>query len=311
MKKETIPVILGPTCVGKTEIAIEFAERYGVEIISCDSRQVYRYMDIGTAKPTKDEQRRVKHHLIDVCEPDTQMNAFHYAILARQTIRKLKEEKKKFIVSGGSGLYMKALFEGFFELPPSEDISKVRAKIKKMDKSLLYERLIEVDPSSAEEIHPNDTQRIIRALEVYEFTGKRLSSWKLEGRMESGFGAIKVGLWREKEELHKRIDNRVLEMIKRGLIKEVEDLLMCGYSSSLPSLQTVGYSEVIDYLNGKITLKEAVYRIKRNTKLLAKRQMTWFGKENVDWIKLNKDSKKNEIVEILYMKFTQLEYFLH
>ncbi|MDI6840679.1 MAG: tRNA (adenosine(37)-N6)-dimethylallyltransferase MiaA [bacterium] len=283
--KLLLPVIVGPTGVGKTEIAIEVAIRLNAEIISCDSRQVYKYMDIGTAKPTKAQQIRVPHHMIDVVTPDVDYNAWDYAKEARSVINEVVKREKVPLVVGGSGLYLRALIDGFFQVPKPPQI--IRERLRRESPSELYRRLIEVDKVTADKLHPNDTQRIMRAIEVYETTKIPMSELKAT-RVPFNCDPIYVGLTMPMTLLYNRIENRVDLMIENGFINEVKSLLDKGYSPELNSLQTIGYKEVVAYLQDKITLDEAVRLIKQNTCRYAKRQLTWFrALLDIKWIELS------------------------
>lgn len=274
-----VPVLLGPTGVGKTELALDVAEEIGAEIIACDSRQVYRLLDIGTAKPTRAERRRVKHYLIDVVDPDEEYNAGRYAREAREAIRRLSQKGKPILLVVGTGLYFRALVRGIFDAPsiPREIRKRILTEAGKRGQAAMHERLAEVDPESAERIHPNDPQRTLRALEVYEATGKPLSDWWRNGqRVHQEIEPRLVGLTRPRETLYERVNHRVERMIEEGLIEECEALLKKGYSPNLNSLRTLGYQEIFEHFEGKRDLKATVNLIQRNTRRFAKRQMTWF-----------------------------------
>lgn len=275
-------VILGPTAVGKSKVALEIADKLNGEIVSADSRQLYRYMDIGTAKPSREEQNKVFHHLIDILNPDERFSAADYAKQARVAIEEIFKRNKQPIVVGGSGLYIRALMEGFFE-GPSADV-RIRKQLKQLatdyGKMHLHNKLKTIDPISAHRIHPNDTKKIIRALEVYQLTGMVLSQLqKKEDNVLSGLMFVKTGLNLERKKLYQKINQRVDEMLHKGLLEEVEKLSQMGYTRQLNALNTVGYKEMFSYLQGEITLGEAIAKIKQNTRNYAKRQMTWFKKD--------------------------------
>lgn len=281
-----LPVILGPTGIGKTKISIEVAFKIGAEIVSCDSRQVYQFLDIGTSKPTKEELSKVRHWLISIVPPDTPLNAWEYAKLAREKIKEIWGRGKIAIVVGGSGLYLRALIDGFFKIPSYD--KTLREKLQLEATSSLYKRLSEVDRDTARKLHPNDRMRIIRAIEVYELTGIPISDLKMH-RIPFNCHPIYIRLNMPRPLLYKKIDERVDRMIHDGLIEEVEKLLQTysPESCQLNSLQTIGYKELISYLQGKITLNEAIRLIKRNTRRYAKRQLTWFNSiKGVHWIEL-------------------------
>lgn len=277
-----VPIVVGPTGVGKTEIALGLAQDIGAEIVSADSRQVYRHLDIGTAKPTPEQCSRVPHHLVGCVDPQQDFNAAKYGRLAKQVILKLLSQGKLPMVVGGSGLYLRALLEGFFQGPGADpDIRKRLADEESREgPGTLYRRLNKVDPESAGRIHPHDRVRTIRALEVHQLTGIPLSRWQQGGSYsQPGFRWCKLGLFRDREILYRRIEKRVDEMIARGLLEEVQSLLSRGLSPDLPALSTVGYQEIIAHLKDRVNFSEAISLLKRNTRQYAKRQMTWFGKE--------------------------------
>ncbi len=279
--KILIPCLCGPTGVGKTEIALLFAERYNFSIISCDSRQVYKYLDIGTAKPSIEIRKKYDFYMIDIITPDKYYSAYNYAQDTERVIEKLRKENKRFLLVGGSGLYFKALFSPFFEAPPVD--LKLREELKRKDLSILYEELKKIDKISAQRIHPNDSQRIIRALEVYYLTNKPFSYF-LNKKRESKYEPLYIGLNLEREFLYQKINERFINMIKDGLIEEVENLLKRGYNENSPGLNTIGYKEIIFYLKGWITKEEMIALAQKNTRNYAKRQLTWFKREKVNWL---------------------------
>ncbi|MEO0097792.1 MAG: tRNA (adenosine(37)-N6)-dimethylallyltransferase MiaA, partial [candidate division WOR-3 bacterium] len=252
--KTLIPCLCGPTGVGKTEIALLFAEKYNFSIISCDSRQIYKYLDIGTAKPSIEIRKKYDFYMIDIITPDKYYSAYDYAKDTEKVIEKLKENKK-FLLVGGSGLYFKALFSPFFEAPPVN--LKLREELKRKPLTSLYEELKRVDEISAQRIHPKDSQRIIRALEVYYLTNKPFSYF-LTQKKKSKYEPIYIGLNLEREILYKKINERFEKMIKEGLIEEVENLLKMGYNENSPGLKTIGYKEVVLYLKGKLSKEEMI-----------------------------------------------------
>ena len=280
-------IILGPTGVGKTQISLELADILDGEIVSLDSRQVYKYMDIGTAKPTKMEMKKIAHHLINIIYPDEKFTAADYGRKAREAIGEIIRRKKQPIVVGGSGLYLEALIKGFFKGPKGDE--KLREGLRKEESKLgpyyLFDKLKEVDPKAAQRIHPNDSVRIIRALEVYELTGKSITSLQEKGDYEPfEMDFIKVGLSLDRKLLYERIDRRVDKMISVGFLDEVKGLKKRGYSSELKAFKTVGYQELFSYLEGNIDFPSAVDRIKLNTRHYAKRQLTWFRKDKeIKW----------------------------
>ncbi len=299
---ENVIVIVGPTCSGKTKLSLLLAELINSELISADSRQVFRFLDIGTAKPLKEELNRVKHHLVDKINPDQDYNASKFAIDAEEIIRKLFEQRKIPIVVGGSGLYVKALIDGISESADTnpelrEELLTLR---KKTGNDYLYNELKKVDKVSADKMLPQNWKRVIRALEVYRLTGKPI--WQhynnQENKTEKEFSFKQIGLNWGREILYKNIVARVDKMIENGLIDEVKSVLNMGYSGELNALNTVGYKEIIEYLNNQISLDRAIELIKRNTRRYAKRQMTWFNADKrIEWYNINNETDLNNLAE--------------
>ncbi len=272
-------VIGGPTGVGKTAAAITVAEGFGGEIVGADSMQIYRYMDIGTAKPTPAEQGRVRHHLIDILDPDEPFDAARYTETAGRIVTRLHEKGILPLVVGGTGLYVKALVHGIFPARPTDPA--VRERLKKEVESLgstqLHERLRRQDPETARRLHPNDAFRIIRALEVCETTGRPISAHHQGHRFgKTRFDVLNIGLTLPRNALYNRINHRVDIMIAKGFLGEVKKLLAMGYGPDLKSMQSIGYRHMTAYLAGDLTWEEAVRTLKRDTRRYAKRQLTWF-----------------------------------
>jgi tRNA dimethylallyltransferase len=290
--KAKLPVIVGPTAVGKTDIAILVAQRIGAEIVSADSRQIYRYMDIGTAKPSKEQREAVPHWMIDVIDPDVDYSAARYGRQTAEVIKNLQGQGRTTLLVGGSGLYIQALMENFFPAPPPD--IRLRERLledaRKAGPGALHSRLSRVDPEAAGRIHPNDTKRLIRALEVHELTGRPISQLQKAHAPRRQFLPLYTGLSRGRGELKSRIDKRVDRMIEGGLVDEVRGILSMGYSEDLNSLNTVGYRETIAHLKGIQSLDETAVLIKKNTKAYAKRQLTWFRRiQTIQWIEASKD----------------------
>lgn len=287
MNKTKIVVIAGPTAIGKSRLALELATEIDAEIISADSMQVYRYMDIGTAKPTPEEQGRIAHHLIDILCPDEGFSAALFKQRATKVISYLNRQGKSAIVAGGTGLYIKALTRGLFEGPGANP--ELRWTLKKKAASAggecLYRELTEIDPVTAARLHPNDSFRIIRALEVYQLTQRPLSEHHEKHNFkESPFETLKLGLYLDRQEICSRIENRVDRMISIGLVDEVKSLLNMGYTRDLNSMQGLGYKQIISSLLGESSLDEGISQLKRDTKRYAKRQMTWFRADpKINW----------------------------
>jgi tRNA dimethylallyltransferase len=280
-------LIAGPTCSGKTTLSIILATKLHTEILSADSRQFYKYLNIGTAKPDKHTLDKVKHHFIDFLEPDERFNASIYEKQALKVIEELFEQNKIPVVVGGSGLYIKAIMEGIFdEVKVDEKIRKKLLRIKeKKGNEGLYNVLKKVDPVSASKMFPRIWKRVLRALEVYYQTGQPIWKFhKIHNRDIDIYFRLYCLNW-NRDVLYANIEDRVDKMISNGLIEEIKYILDKGYSKSLNSLNTVGYKEIISYLEGNITLERAVELIKRNTRRYAKRQMTWFRKvDGINWI---------------------------
>jgi len=281
-------IITGPTSVGKTAMAIHLADECNGEIINADSMQVYRMMDIGTAKPSLEERAIVKHHLIDVIDPDGSFNAAMFEKMAGDVIRKLQNENKTVFVVGGTGLYIKTLLGGIFDGPGSDENLRdyYRQELKRHGKAHLYNTLKEKDAAAAARIDKNDAVRMIRALEVLELSGHSIVSMqKIHGFSDRKYEYIKLGLFLDRDRLYGRIDRRVDRMIREGFIEEVRNLLDLGYHENLKSMRSLGYKHMANFIKGLCPLEEAVRLMKRDTKHYGKRQMTWFGADKeIEWI---------------------------
>lgn len=295
-------LLVGPTAVGKTGLSLEIAQTLGGEIVSADSRQIYRYMDIGTAKPTFDERAVVPHHFIDTKDPDELYSAGEYGRDARAVIQDLLQKDIVPVVVGGSGFYIRALVDGLFapEISDHEVKEKWRRRLVTKGREAVFAELERVDPRTAERLHINDTQRIVRALEVYELTGKSISQFQ-EGQEEpADFEPVFIGLERDRSELVQRIEQRVDLMMDQGLMQEVQALLEKGYSPDVNALATVGYQEVVAYLQGEYDFDEMVERIKIHTRQYSKRQMTWFRRDlRVNWLNLTGMAREDQIRAVL------------
>ena len=269
--------IVGPTAIGKSDLAMRLAEHFPLEIISADSRQVYRNMDIGTGKPAPAERATVPHHVIDVVEPDGDFSLAMYHRLAIEALEAIQGTGKLPLLVGGTGLYVWSLVEGW-TIPPVPPDRKLRrqmeARAEQGDSQSLYRELQEIDPAAAAKISPRNIRRVVRALEIYYTTGRRPS--ELRRKEAPGFSTLIIGLTCERSELYRRIDMRVDNMIKTGLIEEVEWLLEKGYSPSLPSMSGIGYKQIAEFLRGEMTLPEAVDKMKYETHRLARHQYAWF-----------------------------------
>lgn len=294
----TVLVLVGPTGVGKTAVSLVLARQLNGEVVNADSRQVYRYMDIGTAKPEPALRRQVPHHLMDFLDPDQEYSAGRYLEDARRVVADILSRWRVPLVVGGSGLYVRALLEGFFGRDARDPRlrSQLELQAAREGARALYEELCRVDPACAEKTHPNNLKRIIRALEVYRLTGKPISYWQAREKDPAPFPYLKVGLTLPREVLYRRIEQRVEEMFARGLVKEVARLLEMGYSPQLNALNSVGYREVIAYLEGKIDFDTCKELVKRNTRRFAKRQLTWFRREaNLHWVAMSETDSPEQV----------------
>jgi len=278
--KFPLVALVGPTAVGKTALSLRLAKEICAEIISVDSVQVFRGLDIGTAKPGLEEQKQVPHHLIDVADPDEPFDAADFVSKAPGVIKSMTSRGKVPLLVGGSGLYLRSLLEGLAPCPGHDPI--VREMLRKIStnqgKKALHDLLAGADPEAASRLHPNDTFRIIRALEVYLQTSEPMSMWHRRHKITSGqrLPCIKIGLVRPRKELYERIDSRVDHMLDAGFLEEVKFLLDKGYSHHLKPLQSLGYRHIISFLKGKASFDEAVSQLRRDTRHYAKRQLTWF-----------------------------------
>lgn len=289
-QKKKLIVLTGPTAVGKTKLSIQLAKAIGGEIISADSMQVYRGMDIGSAKITEEEKEGIPHYLIDVLDPSEEFNIVLFQQLAKEAIKQIHEKGKIPILAGGTGFYIQSVL---YDIDFSEHDEKdgIRDELEAIAKEeqgphRLHERLKEVDPESAKIIHENNVKRVIRALEFYEETGMRISEHnKEQHQKESPYDVSYFVLNDDRPKVYERIDKRVDLMIKAGLVEEVRRLKEQGCRRDMVSMQGLGYKEILDYLDGEIPLGEAIYRIKRDTRHFAKRQITWFKRErDVVWL---------------------------
>lgn len=297
-----IPCLIGPTAVGKSAAALVLAQQHGWEILSADSRQIYRHLDIGTAKPTMEERASVLHHFIDIRNPNEIYSAGEFSREARAAIAEVLSRGKLPFVVGGSGLYVRALSDGFFE--PAISNRGLQRKLKlhaqQQGGAALHAELATVDAESAARLHPNDLHRIVRALEVFYSSGRPLSDfWKNE-RAHSPFHFQFVGLSMPRDELYDRIDRRVDLMVENGLLDECKRVLELGFAPELNALQTVGYKEAFTFLAGKMSWERVIEDIKRHTRNYAKRQMTWFRKNpNPRWVEIRESDPPEQIAKLV------------
>jgi len=297
-------VIAGPTASGKTEVAIKLASYFSGEIINADSMQVYKEMDIGTAKPGIKERERVPHHLIDIVNPDEEFNAAMYRERALPLIYEIYSRGKACFIVGGTGLYIRALLGGLFYVPQKDPRlrKKLIKEISRYGLKELYKKLMDYDSDYAKKVHPNDRIRIIRGLEIFYLTGKKPSELiKAHRFRDEKIEALKLFLYIDRQELYERINKRSLKMIESGLIEETRKLLLKGYSPNLKSMQSIGYKHMVKYIKGEWSLNEALRIMQRDTRRYAKRQITWFKKEpNMIWISAKDiDSIKRRIADFL------------
>jgi len=297
--------IVGPTAVGKSEFALHLAQYFPLEIISADSRQVYRYMDIGTNKPSPAERASVPHHVIDVVEPDEDFSLTMYHQLATGALEAIQQKGKLPLLVGGSGLYVWSLIEGWKipEVPPDQKLRRqLEARAEQGDSQSLYRELQDIDPVAAAKINPGNIRRVIRALEIYYATGQPPS--QLQHKEAPSFSTLIIGLTQERSELYKKIDERADKMIQKGLVEEVEQLLKKGYGASLPSMSGIGYKQIGQFLRREMTLPEAVDKIKYETHRLARHQYAWFrlSDSKICWFDVSETERKASIVALNKVK---------
>ncbi|MBU2539198.1 MAG: tRNA (adenosine(37)-N6)-dimethylallyltransferase MiaA [Proteobacteria bacterium] len=275
-------VLIGPTAVGKTALSLALAERFSCEIVGLDSMQIYRHMDIGTAKASLEERARVPHHLLDVVNPDEEYHVARYVADATEACRQIIARGNRPLLVGGTGLYLKSLLEGLFEIPPVPESVRVvlRRRLAEEGRAVLFAELSRCDPESAARIHPNDTHRLLRALEIFLATGKPWSEHLREQKAQPTLSnVLQLGLDCEREMLYERINLRVEQMVEEGLLGEVEKLLAMGYDPSLKSMQSIGYRHMVQFLKGEWDWDQTLFLLARDTRRYAKRQMTWFGND--------------------------------
>ncbi len=298
-KKGPLLVLTGPTAVGKTALSIALAKELGGEIISADSMQIYKYMDIGSAKISKSEMEGVPHHLIDVLDPKEEFNVYRFQQMAKEAVKEIYERGHVPIVVGGTGFYIQALLYDI-DFSEEENHTEIRSRLEReaawQGSAYLHEKLKEVDPAAAAEIHPNNQKRVIRALEFYQINGTRISEHnERERQKEAVYDFRYFVLNDDRKKLYQRIDERVDAMLSAGLLEEVASLKEMGYQRNLVSMQGLGYKEILSYLEGACTLEEAVYLIKRDTRRFAKRQLTWFRRErDVIWVERDSFGQDNQ-----------------
>nr|WP_206699168.1 tRNA (adenosine(37)-N6)-dimethylallyltransferase MiaA [Brevibacillus agri] len=312
-QKEKLVVIIGPTAVGKTQLSLDLAQQFNGEIISGDSMQVYRGMDIGTAKAEPAELALVPHHLIDIKNPDEEYSVALFQESATRLITEINQRERLPFIVGGTGLYIESVTHRFQFSQAAQD-PELRERLQRLADAegveALHARLADVDPITAQRLHPNDVKRVIRALEIYESTGYKMSDFQLRAQ-HSPYDLVMIGLTMERAVLYERINRRVELMIEEGLVEEVRGLLDKGYDASMVSMQGLGYKELIPYLYGEITLEKAINDIQQRTRHFAKRQLSWFRRiPEVQWFDMTDPAGQAKSVEtikqILAGKFQQL-----
>lgn len=306
-QREKLLVLIGPTAVGKTKLSIELAKRFNGEIISGDSMQVYKEMDIGTAKICPEEMEGIPHHLIDIKEPEEPFSAAEFQELVRSKITEVSKRGKLPMIVGGTGLYIQSVIYDYQFSEAASD-SEFRDQLEKEAEAVgneeLHSRLKSIDPESAERIHPNNIRRVIRALEIYHCTGKTMTEYQQQQEPELLYDTCIIGLTMDRELLYERINQRVDLMMEQGLLKEVKTLHEKGIRDC-QSIQAIGYKELYDYLDDKVDFKEAIENLKQNSRRYAKRQLTWFrNKMNVEWFEM---FPENEAYE---KKFAEISSFI-
>ena len=303
-KSRTVIIVAGPTAVGKTKYAIEIAKAFQGEIISADSMQIYKYMDIGSAKPTKEELAQAKHYLVDEIDPREDFSAAEYQLAAKKYIEKVFQENKTPIVSGGTGLYLNSLIYDmdFSVMPKQENFRKeLEKEAKQYGVEHVHNRLKALDPAAAERIHPNNLKKVIRAIEVFETTGEGIREFQESFIPTEDYSCLLIGLTRDREELYRRIDIRVDHLLEAGLVKEIESLLEKGLTEDSISMKGIGYKEIIAYLHGEYDLAEAVRLVKQNTRRYAKRQLTWLRRYHyMIWFNLSEYDTEEKALSAIF-----------
>jgi tRNA dimethylallyltransferase len=300
LRLKPLVVIVGPTAVGKSRVAIEVAKRFDAEILTADSRQVYRGMDLGTDKPSLKDRQGIAHRLIDLVDPNESFNAGLYRRQAAEAIERLYRDRRLPLVVGGTGLYVRTLLKGLCEAPPADPIvrSQLRQAVREEGPDRFYARLMAVDPSTAAKLHPRDTAKVIRALEVQQLSGKPMSAFQAQhGFTERPYRTLLLGLNREREALYRRIEERIDQQLAGGLIGETKRLLAAGAQRESAAMKGLGYRHVAAYFAGDYDEGEMVQRFKRDTRRFAKRQMTWFrGEPDIDWLMIGESESAEQTV---------------
>ena len=301
-----VPVIVGPTASGKTGVALRLAQILGGEILSADSRQIYRHLDVGTAKPTAAQRELVRHHFVDELAPDAEFNAGKFGELGRRAVDQIFARGLIPVVAGGSGLYVRSLIDGFFEGPGADPEFReaLEERIRRNGLPDLLEDLRRLDPATASRIDPTKPRRVVRALEVIHATGRSLSSHQTAARVELNFVPVLFGLLWERKELYRRIDERCDRMLSGGLLEEAAALVRLGYDARLNALNTVGYKESFAVLRGELAPAELAGEFRKNSRRYAKRQMTWFRRDGrIRWIDMNGETPDGDVAEVIAGEF--------
>ena len=300
-------ILTGPTAVGKTDLSIQLAKAVDAEIVSADSMQIYKYMDIGSAKVTEEEMQGVKHYLVDEIEPDMPFSVSEYKRMAEEYIDEIFSRGKNVIVTGGTGLYLNSLIYDmdFGKSDANQELrEELNKELEENGPAYMYEKLVSLDKDAAERIHPNNTKRVIRAIEV-AMSGEKMNDFSKDLRYNKKYRPIIIVLNRDRQALYDRINLRVDIMLKNGLIEEVKGLLEKGYTKDMISMQGIGYKEIIKYFDGEYTLEEAIEIIKRDSRRYAKRQLTWFRRyEDAKWFEIDKFDSAEELKDavVSYVK---------
>ena len=302
--KDNLFILIGPTAIGKTSISIELAKKMNGEIISADSMQIYKYMNIGSAKVSKEEMQGIQHHLIDVIYPDQEFTVSDYKKNAEVLIKDINKNHKLPMIVGGTGLYINSLVYklNFAEVPPNNETrTKLELLGERYGNKYLHEMLKNIDIESAERISINDRKRIIRAIEIFEITGKTMTEFNKNFREPiEEYNLVMIGLNMNREKLYNRINRRVDIMVEEGLIEEVKKLLEMGYNKELVSMQGIGYKEIVVYLEGEISLDESMEKIKQGSRNYAKRQLTWFRRDNrIKWIDIDEFNNLEDLSQCI------------
>ncbi len=306
-----VVVVVGPTAVGKSRVAVEVAKAFETEVLTADSRQVYRGMDIGTDKPSMEERQGIPHRLIDLADPDEPFNAGLYRRQAVEEMERLYRDSRLPLVVGGTGLYVRTLLNGLCDAPVADPAMReaLRQEMKALGHDALYARLVTVDPVAAARLHPRDESKVIRALEVHQLSGRRMSEFQAEhGFAVRPFAALIIGLNRDRDVLYRRIEERIDWQLAHGLIDETKQLLAQGYQRDSAAMKGLGYRQVAEHLAGEYDAAEMVRRFKRDTRHFSKRQMTWFRKEpGIHWVLIDESDSVQRTAELV---IGQVEQFL-